>query len=89
MSYRLTWSRLKKMEEALGRPLVENSDNRRGGYRLTPAGEELARVFRQREDDVHRFSLAHAPQLYDLGLETGAEECSDAEHDPAAPAARN
>ena len=41
MSYRLAWGRLKKMEEALGRPLVESGDNRRGGYSLTPAGEEL------------------------------------------------
>ena len=37
MSYRLAWGRLKKMEEALGRPLVESGDNRRGGYSLTPA----------------------------------------------------
>ena len=85
MSYRLAWGRLKKMEEALGRPLVESGDNRCGGYRLTPAGEELATAFRRWEDEVRRFALAHAPQLYDLTLETGAEENPDAEQGSAAP----
>ncbi len=79
MSYRLAWGRLKKMEEALGRPLVESSDNRRGGYRLTPAGVELIRDFRQWEDKVRRFALAHAPRLYDLRPETGAGENIDAD----------
>lgn len=81
MSYRLAWGRLKKMEEALGRPLVESSDNRRGGYRLTPAGVELVRDFLQWEDKVRRFALANAPRLYDLGTEADAGA-----HAPAAPA---
>ncbi len=87
MSYRLAWGRLKKMEEALGRPLVESGGHRRGGYRLTPAGEELVTAFRRWEDEVRRFALAHAPQLYDLILETDAAENPDGPEHDAAPAA--
>ena len=79
MSYRLAWGRLKKMEEALGRPLVESSDNRRGGHRLTPAGAELIREFRQWEARVRRFALAHAPRLCDLRLVDYTEENADAD----------
>lgn len=86
MSYRLAWGRLKKMEEALGRPLVENSDNRRGGYRLTPDGAELIRNFRRWEDSVRRFALANAPRLCDLRLEADARGTDAEERAPAAPA---
>lgn len=73
MSYRLAWGRLKKMEEALGRPLVESGVNRRGGYRLTAAGQELITAFGQWEDEVRRFALECAPRLHDLSLESFLE----------------
>ena len=85
MSYRLAWGRLKKMEEALGRPLVESGDNRRGGYSLTPAGEELVAAFRLWEDEVRRFALAHAPQLHNIALEADAPAEADADARDDAP----
>lgn len=79
MSYRLAWGRLKKMEEALGRPLVESGVNRRGGYRLTPAGRELIAAFGQWEDEVRRFALECAPRLHDLSLESLSEPADSRE----------
>ena len=66
-------------------PLVESGDNRRGGYSLTPAGEELVAAFRLWEDEVRRFALAHAPQLHNIALEADAPAEADADARDDAP----
>lgn len=73
MSYRLAWGRIKKVEEALGLPLLESGAGRHGGSRLTVAGHALVEDFQAWEDKVRHYALLHAPTLPGLTVLAGHE----------------
>jgi molybdate transport system regulatory protein len=57
-SYRTCLNRLRRMERALGRPvlLTQRGGKAGGGARLTPEARRLVRIFEQWENDVARLS---------------------------------
>lgn len=63
MSYRAAWGRMKQTETVIGEPLVERSGPKKG-FRLTPLGHELVRQFRAWHQDVERFAVTRARELF-------------------------
>ena len=63
MSYRAAWGRVKRIEEALGFPVLAATGARREGYQLTPQGRALAEAFARWQDDVRRFAEKGALRL--------------------------
>jgi molybdate transport system regulatory protein len=57
-SYRTCLNRLRRMEQVLGRPVLQTTRGGRsgGGARLTPEARRLVRVFAQWQGDVERLS---------------------------------
>ena len=63
MSYRAAWGRMKQTETVIGEPLVERSGPKKG-FRLTPLGHEIVRLFRAWHQDVENFALARARDIF-------------------------
>lgn len=59
MSYRAAWGRIKRTEEALGRPLLAKASGRKG-YELTPLATELVRDFAAWHSEVENYALKRA-----------------------------
>jgi molybdate transport system regulatory protein len=57
-SYRTCLNRIRRMEQALGRPvlLTKRGGSTGGGARLTPEARRLVRIFRQWHRDMERLS---------------------------------
>ena len=63
MSYRAAWGRMKQTETVLGEPLVERSGPKKG-FRLTPLGHDVVRLFRSWHKDVEDFAVSRARELF-------------------------
>ena len=63
MSYRAAWGRMKRIEAALGLPLLAATGARRDGYQLTAEGSALVQAFRRWHEDVRRYALETASAL--------------------------
>ncbi len=63
MSYRAAWGRMKQTETVIGEPLVERSGPKKG-FRLTPLGHDIVRLFRVWHKDVEAFAVARAKELF-------------------------
>ena len=57
-SYRTCLNRIRRMEQALGRPvlLTKRGGSTGGGARLTPEARRLVRIFKQWRRDMERLS---------------------------------
>ena len=63
MSYRAAWGRIKRTEEAMGFALLEATDTKREGSRLSPAGRETVEAFLAWYEDVYVYALKRAEGL--------------------------
>ncbi|MEF2144061.1 MAG: LysR family transcriptional regulator [Desulfovibrionaceae bacterium] len=63
MSYRGAWGKITRTENLLGHKLIDRSDCRRSGCKLTPYGQDLARRFRDWFEQVERFALDQGKAL--------------------------
>lgn len=63
MSYRAAWGRVKKVEAALGIPVVMGTGTRRDGFQLTPEGRALVEAFLLWYEDVCTYALRKAAAL--------------------------
>jgi molybdate transport system regulatory protein len=73
MSYRAAWGRMKQTETVIGEPLVERSGPKKG-FRLTPLGHEIVRLFRAWHQDVEVFALARARDIFPWKTEAFCED---------------
>lgn len=73
MSYRAAWGKLRSTEEVLGEALVETAGSKRGGYRLTPAGEEFRDKFNRWFKAVEEVALAQARDIFSQDVQSYAE----------------
>ena len=73
MSYRAAWGRMKQTETVIGEPLVERSGPKKG-FRLTPLGHDIVRLFRTWHQDVEHFAVSRARELFPWNTEPFSEE---------------
>ena len=78
MSYRAAWGRMKQTETVIGEPLVERSGPKKG-FRLTPLGHEIVRLFRAWHQDVENFALARARDIFPWKTEAFDEDPTKAD----------
>ena len=64
MSYRAAWGKLKAAEESIGKPLVQKIKGKGQRYELTPVGRQLARQFRQLQDDIETYAMGKARDIF-------------------------
>jgi len=64
MSYRAAWGKIKQTEKVLGVRLMEESNDRRGGYRLSEAGRMLMEKFTAWFNAVEAEALRQAEQIF-------------------------
>ena len=69
MSYRAAWGKLKTTEQIMGVRLTEKHTGKRAGYRLSQAGMDLCRKYRELMDDVETFALDRAEQLLSMDVQ--------------------
>ncbi len=62
MSYRGAWGRLKRIEEALGFPLLLATGSRRDGYQLTAESDAFISNFLAWQEKIYAYALQEAPQ---------------------------
>ena len=62
MSYRAAWGKIKKTEEILGTPLIEQGGSKREGYHLTDTGRSLMESFLTWFEEVERNALERAQE---------------------------
>jgi molybdate transport system regulatory protein len=74
MSYRAAWGKLRATEDALGVVLVETVGTKRGGYRLTPAGQRLRDKFRAWFNAVEQTAVDQAKAIFAEGVQSYAEK---------------
>lgn len=74
MSYRAAWGKLRATEDALGVVLVETVGSKRGGYRLTPAGQRLRDKFRAWFNAVEKTAVDQAKAIFADGVQSYAEK---------------
>ncbi len=63
MSYRAAWGRMKKTEEMLGKALVDKIGPKKE-YHLTKFGHQVVRIFREWQEDVERYALERAQNIF-------------------------
>ena len=65
MSYRNAWEHVKKMEQRLGKPLLERSSGGAsgGGSRLTPYARKILRGFLKIRSEIEAFVVKRAADL--------------------------
>jgi molybdate transport system regulatory protein len=92
MSYRAAWGKIKATEKALGVQLVEYSENKRGGCRLSGYGELLRDTFLRWFDEVEQAALEKAEEIFpwqvksfDQAREDRAKHDSDVSSPPDSP----
>lgn len=73
MSYRAAWGRMKQTETVIGEPLVERSGPKKG-FRLTPLGHDIVRLFRAWHQDVENFAVSRARELFPWTTEPFSED---------------
>ncbi|MHC1713030.1 MAG: winged helix-turn-helix domain-containing protein [Solidesulfovibrio sp.] len=73
MSYRAAWGRMKQTELVLGEPLVERSGPKKG-FRLTPLGHEIVRLYRVWHHDVEAYALQRAREIFPWATEPYTEK---------------
>ncbi|MHC1790829.1 winged helix-turn-helix domain-containing protein [Solidesulfovibrio sp.] len=73
MSYRAAWGRMKQTETVIGHPLVERSGPKKG-FRLTPLGHEIVRMFRAWHKEVEAYALTRARDIFPWTTEPYTEE---------------
>ncbi|SFM62733.1 winged helix-turn-helix domain-containing protein [Thermodesulforhabdus norvegica] len=64
MSYRAAWGKIKKTEELIGKPLLEQSGTRKDGYSLTAFGRRLLESYTEWFRYVEKVSLEKARELF-------------------------
>jgi molybdate transport system regulatory protein len=64
MSYRAAWGKIKRTEKVLGVRLIEESNDRRGGYRLSEPGRMLMEKFIAWFAAVEADALRHAEAIF-------------------------
>lgn len=85
MSYRAAWGKIKRIEAALGIPVVESAGARRDGGQLTAQVRQLVDAFLLWQEEVSRYALERAANLPLLEARSvGARHAStEAAPDPA------
>lgn len=73
MSYRAAWGRMKQTETVIGEALVERSGPKKG-FRLTPLGHDIVRLFRTWHQDVENFAVSRAKELFPWRTEPFSED---------------
>ncbi len=73
MSYRAAWGRMKQTETVIGEPLMERSGPKKG-FRLTPLGHDIVRLFRVWHRDVENFAVSRARELFPWTTEPFSED---------------
>lgn len=64
MSYRAAWGKIRKTEEVLGVKLIVQKGCKKGGHRLTEHGELLKEKYLLWFQDVERWALKRAKELF-------------------------
>lgn len=64
MSYRAAWGKIRKTEEVLGVRLIAQKGCKKGGHRLTEHGELLKEKYLVWFQDVERWALRRAQELF-------------------------
>ena len=77
MSYRAAWGRMKQTETVLGAPLVERTGPKKG-FRLTPLGHDVVRMFSDWHKDVEAYAFSRARDIFPWVTKPFAK----AAHDP-------
>ena len=70
MSYRAAWGKIKKSEETLGIELIARTSGRKGGYRLTAAGEALTEKYMAWYREVETVALGLARDMLPLPIKS-------------------
>jgi molybdate transport system regulatory protein len=73
MSYRAAWGRMKQTETVIGQPLVERSGPKKG-FRLTPLGHDIVRMFRTWHKEVEDFAAIRAKDIFPWDTAVFTEE---------------
>ena len=68
MSYRAAWGKMHATEKALGEKIIQRSGHRRDGHELTDFGRQLKDNFNQWFDEVERYAMQSAGQLFPWSL---------------------
>ncbi|MDY0275057.1 MAG: LysR family transcriptional regulator [Desulfomicrobium sp.] len=74
MSYRAAWGKLRATEETLGLVLVETTGTKRGGYRLTAAGQQLRKKFKKWFDAVEQTAVEQAKVIFAESVQSYEEK---------------
>ena len=64
MSYRAAWGKIRKTEEVLGVRLIAQKGSKKGGHQLTEHGELLKDKYLMWFQDVERWALRRARELF-------------------------
>ncbi|UJX42034.1 LysR family transcriptional regulator [Desulfovibrio sp. JY] len=73
MSYRAAWGRMKQTETVIGDPLVERTGPKKG-FRLTPLGHEIVRMFRAWHSEVEAYAVERARSIFPWSTEPFSED---------------
>ena len=74
MSYRRAWGRIKKMEQALGEPMVYKPGGNKSGFKLTPVAHNLVQGFEAWSESVALFADAKALEVLPKGFHPSPEK---------------
>ncbi len=82
MSYRAAWGKIRKTEEVLGVRLIAQKGSKKGGHQLTEHGELLKDKYLLWFQDVERWALRRAREIFPWPVKSFEEKARQASHSP-------